>query len=49
MVWGIALCAFEPDVVDGSRSVVSTRALVSEGSDSTAEPSTMIELGKEMS
>jgi hypothetical protein len=49
MIWGIALCASETDVIDGSRSVVSARALVSEGSDSTAELSTTIELGVEMS
>jgi hypothetical protein len=49
MGWGIADGVIESDVIDGNKSVVSARALVSEGSDRTAELSTTIELGEEMS
>lgn len=44
MICEIVFCVSEPDVIDGTRSVVSGRALVSETSDAIVELSTTIEL-----
>lgn len=49
MICEIVLCASGPDVIDGSKSVVSARALVSESSGSAVELSITIELKVGMS